>query len=200
VLVIGLTGGIASGKSTVARMLAERGATVIDADVLGHDVYRPGTSVWQVLLEAFGSEIAGEDGVIDRRRLGAIVFGDQAAMQRLTGIVWPAIKGAMRKRLEHSGEAGDRVVVVEAAVLLEAGWQDQVDEVWVTVADPDAAVVRLIQRNGLSLVEARARLASQMTNDERIARADFVIRNNGSIEQLAEQVDALWAGVQKRAA
>lgn len=83
--------------------------------------------------------------------------------------------------------------------MLEAGWQDQVDEIWVTVTDPDAAVARLIQRNGLSLAEARARLASQMTNEERIARSDFVIRNNGGIEQLAEQVDALWAGVQKRA-
>lgn len=113
-LVIGLTGGIASGKLTVARMLAERGATVVDADVLGHEAYRPWTSAWQALLQAFGSEIAGDDGVIDRRRLGAIVFGDQAAMQRLTGIVWPAIKDAMRTRLEHCRAAGNRVAVVEA--------------------------------------------------------------------------------------
>lgn len=200
VLVIGLTGGIASGKSTVARLLADRGATVIDADVLGHEVYRPGTPVWQALLQAFGSETAGQDGAIDRRRLGAIVFSDQAAMQRLTAIVWPAIKDEMQKRLERCREAEDRVVVVEAAVLLEAGWQDLVDEVWVTVAEPDVAVARLMQRSGLSRPEANARLASQTTNDERVARSDFVIRNNGSIEELAKQVDALWTGVLKRAA
>jgi dephospho-CoA kinase len=200
VLVIGLTGGIASGKSTIASLLSGRGAVVLDADALGHEVYRPGLPAWRAILDTFGEDLAGPDAAIDRRKLGALVFGDPLAMRRLTGIVWPAMKTEMRRRLAELLDAGVRVVVLEAAVLLEAGWQDLVDEVWVVRVPAAVAVARLTLRNGLSEEAARARLAAQMTNDERAARADVVIDNSGSIEELSKHIDALWDGVLQRAA
>jgi dephospho-CoA kinase len=200
VQVIGLTGGIASGKSTVARMLAEHGAVIVDADLLGHEVYEPGTEVWQAIRSAFGEQVVQSDGRIDRRKLGAIVFADARAMERLTGIVWPAIKAALRQRLQQYREAGVAVVVVEAAVLLEAGWDDQVDEVWAVTVAPETAIQRLTARSGMTEEEARRRLAAQMTNAERTARAARVIENNGTIEELARQVDALWQSAVRRAA
>jgi len=200
VLVIGLTGGIAGGKSTVAVMLAERGATVLDADALGHEMYEPGLPAWRSVLETFGAEIAGAGGIIDRGKLASLVFNDPAAMRRLTDIVWPLMKAEMRARLAACESSRARVAVVEAAVLLEANWDELVDEVWAVVVPPEIAVARLRQRSGLSEAEARARLAAQMTNDERAARADLVIDNSGSIQELSRRVDALWEDVLQRAA
>jgi dephospho-CoA kinase len=200
VQIIGLTGGIASGKSTVAGMLAEHGAVVVDADVLGHEVYEPGTDTWQAVRAAFGDEIVQPDGRIDRRKLGALVFADSEAMKRLTGIVWPAMKAELRRRLSEYREAGVDLVVVEAAILLEAGWDDQVDEVWAVTVEPAAALQRLTARNGMTDEDARRRLAAQLSNAERAARAAHLIENNGTISDLARQVEALWQSATGRAA
>lgn len=199
-LVIGLTGGIAGGKTTVADLLGKRGAAILDADALGHEVYEPGQPAWRAVLDEFGEDLADGAGVINRRSLASLVFNDPEAMKRLTDIVWPLMKVEMRNRLSACESSGVRIAVLEAAVLLEAGWDDLVDEVWVVAVAPDLAVARLIGRSGLTESEARARLAAQLTNDERAARADLVIDNSGSIEELSRRVDALWEDALQRAA
>ena len=199
VLVIGLTGGIASGKSTAAQQLSELGATVLDADVLGHEVYKPGRPAWRKIVAAFGEGIRGPAGEIDRKRLGALVFGDPQAMQRLTGIVWPVMKREMAQRLRRLAEAGTPIVVLEAAVLLEAGWDDLVNEVWALSVSPEVAASRLVERTGISLIEANKRLAAQMSNDERVRKADVIIENNGTLADLRERVASCWQQLLLRA-
>ncbi len=196
---IGLTGGIASGKSVISSLLAERGAVIIDADRLGHESYRAGTEAFRRVVEAFGEDIVGPDGEIDRKRLGAKVFGDPSARKRLEAIVWPAIREMARERIEAERRRGSPVVVLEAAVLLEAGWQDLVDEVWVAEAAPETAIERLASRNGLSREQAEARLRAQLSNDERRRHADVVIENNGTLEDLRRRVDEAWARLRERA-
>ncbi len=191
-IVIGLTGGIASGKSTISQALSERGATVVDADKVGHDVYRPGTEGWQRVVDAFGREVVAENGEIDRRALGAIVFGDPAQRERLQGIVWPIMKEMMRRMIAECRERGDAVVVIEAAVLIEASWQDLVDQVWVVTVPEAVAEQRLIARNGLTQEQAQARIAAQLTNEERAAQAQVVIDNSGSVADAQVRVAALW--------
>jgi dephospho-CoA kinase len=199
VLVIGLTGGIASGKSTAAQQLSELGATVLDADVLGHEVYKPGRPAWRKIVAAFGKGIRGPADEIDRKRLGALVFGDPQAMQRLTGIVWPVMKREMAQRLRRLAEAGTPIVVLEAAVLLEAGWEDLVDEVWALSVSPEVAASRLVERTGISLTEAHKRLAAQMSNDERGRKANVIIENNGTLADLRERVASCWQQLLLRA-
>jgi dephospho-CoA kinase len=140
------------------------------------------------LVEAFGAEIVTEGGEIDRRKLGAIVFADPAQRQRLQDIVWPRMKEMMRARLDELRAAGTQVVVIEAAVLLEAGWQDLTDEVWVVTVPEPIAMQRLIARNGFSEDEARSRIRAQLSNEERAQHADAVIDNSGSIEDARVQV------------
>ena len=200
VRVIGLTGGIASGKSTVAKLLAERGATVLAADELGHEIYQPGTPAWRTILEEFGEGIAGPDGVIDRRKLGALVFSDRQALDRLKAITWPVMKAEMKKRLDDCREADRPVAVLEAAVLLEAGWDDLVDTIWVVSTPPEVSLHRLQERSGLSEDEARARLSAQLSNAEREARADAVIRNDKGFEDLSALVNDLWESASRQGA
>lgn len=199
-MVIGLTGGIASGKTTVAGLLRERGATVIDADLAGHEVYRPDGPAWLPLIEAFGGPILGAGGEIDRPRLAAIVFGDPAAMQKLRSIVWPPLRELLQTKIVDARRNGACPVVLEAAVLLEAGWQDLVDEVWVVRVSPEVATSRLIYRSQLTEDQARARLAAQTDNETRQRRAAVVIDNSGSLEDLADRLDALWENLQNRVA
>jgi dephospho-CoA kinase len=199
VLVIGLTGGIASGKSTIAQQLSELGAAVLDADALGHEVYQPERPAWHALREAFGPKIIGPEGEIDRKRLGSLVFADPQAMRRLTDVVWPIMKAEMAERLRQLRGERTGIVVLEAAVLLEAGWDDLVDEVWVAVVAPAVAVERLVQRTGVTATEAWARLAAQMSNSERVERADVVIENNGGLMELRKRVDECWEQVLQRA-
>jgi dephospho-CoA kinase len=191
-IVIGLTGGIASGKSTISSALAERGATVFDADKVGHEVYRPNTEGWRRVVEAFGDRIVGEDGEIDRKALGAIVFGDPAQRERLQAIVWPVMKDMMAASLESLRPTGTAVAVLEAAVLIEANWLDLVDKVWVVTVPPEVAEARLIARNGLTSEQARARIDAQLTNAERERYATVVIDNSGPLESVLAQVGALW--------
>ena len=189
--IIGLTGSIASGKSTAARCLVERGARLIDADRLGHLAYEPGTRAFHAILSAFGTEIAGEDGRIERSALAGRVFGDPRALELLTGIVWPEIRRLAEERISALSTCDpDGVVVLEAAVLLEAGWEDLVDEVWVLLTDPDTALRRAMQRDGARETEVRRRIDAQLSNRERAGRADVVIDNNGEVAVLERRLEA----------
>jgi dephospho-CoA kinase len=192
--VIGLTGGIAAGKSTVSQALRDAGAEVIDADQVGHQAYRAGTETHAALVAAFGDGILAESGEIDRRALGAIVFADPAQRLRLQEIVWPRMKEMMRGQLDELRAAGADLAVVEAAVLFEAGWQDLMDEIWVVQVPPEIARERLVARNGLSPEDADARIRAQLTNEERASHADVIIDNSGTVEQAQERVTAALAG------
>jgi dephospho-CoA kinase len=194
-VVIGLTGGIASGKSVVSRMLADRGALVIDADIVGHEAYAPGSGCFDDVVASFGKDVIGEDGRIDRRALGAKVFGDPAMRMRLESIVWPWMRGVMEERLAKLREDGVPVVVLEAAVLLEADWVPLVDQVWVVTVPPDLARERIVARNGLTPEQADQRIAAQLSNDERKARAQVVIENSGTLEDLERRVDDAWGSL-----
>ena len=197
--VIGLTGGIASGKSLVTEQLAKRGATVIDADKVGHAAYLKGSETFDAVVAEFGEEIVGADGEIDRKALGGKVFGDPAARRRLEGIVWPAMRTMMEAQLETLRAEDSGIVVIEAAVLIEADWLPIVDEVWVVSASPAAARKRLSERNGLNEEQAEARLQAQLTNDARRSYADVVIENDGTLEELTAAVDAAWSKLETKA-
>ena len=180
--VIGLVGGIGSGKSTAARMLGEFGAAVLHADLVGHEVYRPGTRGFAEVTAAFGASVVARDGSIDRARLGAIVFGDPAALERLNRIVHPLIRAELEHRIaELVARPGVPLVVVEAAILLEAGWRDLVDEVWVVSAGPDAVVERLAQERGLDRDAVLARMSRQLPNVERRAAGGRLIEYRGTL-------------------
>jgi dephospho-CoA kinase len=190
--VIGLTGGIGSGKSTVAAMLGELGATVIDADKVGHDVYRPGTEGFRRVVEEFGGEVVATDGTIDRRVLGARVFAEPAALRRLNAIVHPLIGAEIRDRLvQAQSEPTPAPIVVEAAIMMEAGWTF-FDEVWVVVVEPATAIARVTASRGMTADEVQRRIDAQMTSAERRARATRVIENDGTPAELRAQVEAAW--------
>ena len=193
VRVIGLVGGIGSGKSTVAHLLEEQGAMVLDADAIGHQVYRRGTEGFAAVVAAFGQGIVGDDGEIDRKRLGGIVFSDPARLDQLNRIVHPLIRGEITQRIDRiRRDAQVPLLVVEAAILLEAGWRDLVDEVWVVTAGRGQVIGRLESQRGLSAAEADARIARQMTDEERRRAADLVIRNDGSLDDLRSAIRRLW--------
>ena len=190
---IGLTGSIASGKSSAARYLVERGARLIDADRLGHLAYEPGTAAYRALLDTFGQEVAGDDGRVERRALANRVFGCREDLERLTAIVWPEIRRLAEERLAAlrvSDPTG--LVVLEAAVLLEAGWDDLVDEVWVLLADPEIALRRALLRDGSDETEVRRRIEAQLSNEERARRAHVVIENDGDEALLLRRLDVEW--------
>jgi phosphopantetheine adenylyltransferase/dephospho-CoA kinase len=200
VIVVGLTGGIASGKSTVARELAGRGARVIDADKLGHRAYQPGTQAHREVIAAFGPAVRAADGTIDRAALGARVFGRPAELKRLTDIVWPEIRRLAQAEIAAiRAEDPAAVVVLEAAVLFEAGWEPLVDEVWVAVVDRALAVQRAVARGGLSAAQVEQRIDAQLSNDERRRRAHVVLDNSGDEAALLRQLGAQWPRVQRAA-
>ena len=197
-VVIGLTGGIASGKSTAAEELRKLGAAVIDADRLGHRVYEPGSPGFEKVVNEFGHDIVAADGTINRQLLGGKVFGDPAQMQRLTDIAWPEIRRMAQEEIERLGKDGNEVVVLEAAVLIEAEWTDLVDEVWVVWVKPEIARSRLMARNNLSEDHAQARIDSQLTNKERLDRADVKIENSDTLDQFVKRVEQQWKKLQRR--
>lgn len=193
---IGLTGGIGTGKSTVARILGELGAHVINADTVGHEVYQPDTPGWQQVVDAFGQGIIAPDGKIDRKKLGQIVFSDPKALTRLNAIVHPLIRDNVNRRIEQQQATNSTApIVLEAAILLEAKWNTIVDEVWVVVADLDDVVSRIADERGLSADDIRARAAAQLSDGERRRQADVVIENTGSTADLRRQIDAAWAAL-----
>lgn len=198
-ITIGLTGGIGTGKSTVARILAELGAHIINADSVGHEVYQPDTPGWRAVVAAFGTEIVDTDGTIDRRKLGRIVFSDPQALARLNAIVHPLIRDAVRERIEARRSAGlQQPIVLEAAILLEAKWNAIVDVVWVVVAGLDDVIGRIATERRLSADEIQARAAAQMTEAERRRLADVIIENTGTPADLRRRVEAAWDDVMMR--
>jgi dephospho-CoA kinase len=189
--VVGLTGGIGSGKSTVARMLAELGATVVDADKIGHEVYRPGAEAYAAVVDAFGRGIVAPDGTVDRRALGAIVFADPGALARLNALVHPAIGREILRRIETARAAGDAPIVVEAAIMIEAGWRF-FDRIWAVIAPREAAIARVVAERGLGAEDVERRMGAQLSDAERRRVADLVIENDGTREELRARVEAAW--------
>jgi len=193
VLTIGLTGGIGSGKSEASGILRELGALVIDADIVGHETYRSGQPAWDEIVEAFGGEVIGSDGEVDRRELGRIVFDDPGRLKRLTDIVWPKIREGLKDQMAGERDGGDTdVLVVEAAVLFEAGWENLFDEIWVVTAPEEDVLERLERQRNQKPEQTRARVRAQMTNEEREQRADVMVRNDEDRAALAATVKQLW--------
>jgi len=191
VIKIGLTGGIAGGKSQTGRFLADLGAHVIDADRVAHEAYAPGTSGFDALVAAFGREIVGAGGVIDRAKLGARVFGHPGELARLTAIVWPLTRRLVETRATEQAARDTNVLVVEAALLFEAEWQDMFDEVWLVQAPREAVLQRLRDR-GVEASEAERRLASA-TDPKRAQRlATRVIDNDSDLTALQRKVHQAW--------
>jgi len=187
---VGLTGGIGSGKSTVASLLQEHGATVIDADAIARQVVEPGTATLAELVAEFGQRIIRDDGSLNRGELAAIAFADRIATERLNEIMHPAIKAETARLLQAAGD--DAIVIHDMPLLLETGQQDLVDMVVVVDVPEDVQRERAVGQRGLSLDDVERRMAAQVIRSERLARADVVIDNSGTREDTARQVDALW--------
>ena len=189
---IGLTGGIAAGKSVVAQRLRELGAVVVDHDVLAREVVAPGSTGLAAVVEAFGPGVVGPLGELDRAALAAVVFADPQARERLNALVHPLVRRAADAREEAARAAFANVVVHDIPLLVESGQAGHFDHLVVVDAPPELRVERLVQGRGLSESQAWARLAAQADDDERIAKADVVLDGSGSVEGLRAQVDALW--------
>ncbi len=192
---IGLTGGIATGKSTAAAMLRELGAEVIDADQVSRDVTAPGSPGLAAVVEAFGEGVLAADGALDRKALGALVMGDPAARKRLEGITHPLIGATIMGRLKALADAGEPAAVVEAALMVETGSWRLYSELWVVTCAPEIQLARLMARQGFSAEEARRWIASQLPLAEKEAVATRVLRNEGALQALRAQVEAAWAEV-----
>jgi dephospho-CoA kinase len=197
VLLVGLTGGIGSGKSTVSAMLAERGAVIVDADRIARDLQTPGSPVVARMAERFGGHIIRDDGALDRAAVAAIVFGDdaqaRAALADLNGIVHPAMQAEIERQI-HAQSATDRVVVLDFPLLLENPREGLAATIVVDI-DPEIAVQRLVELRGMEEQDARKRIASQLSREHRLAHATHVVRNDGGFDALRAQVDALWSAL-----
>ncbi|GAA3650286.1 dephospho-CoA kinase [Microbacterium marinilacus] len=190
---VALTGGIASGKSTVARRLAEHGAVVVDADALVRELQRPGEPVLSAIAAEFGEGVLTPDGALDRPALGALVFGDRERLAALNDIVHPAVKEESQRRFRAALDADpDAVVVYDVPLLAEARGTGEWDRVVVAHAPADVRVARMVEHRGMSEAEARSRVANQASDDERLRLADVVIDTSGAIEDTLAQADALW--------
>jgi dephospho-CoA kinase len=192
-LTVGLTGGIGSGKSTVAKMLAELGAPSFDADKVGHEIYRPDGPAYDDVIAAFGRQIVAPDGTIDRKKLGPIVFADPAQLKRLEAIVHPRMFERMREMVAEMRARGITApIVIEAAILIEAKWQPLFDEIWLVVAPREKVIARVEAERGLKPEQTAARINAQLSDDERRRHASMVIDNSGTVEELRVKVGALW--------
>ena len=190
--VIGLTGGIGTGKTYVSSLLKDLGAAIVNADLLGHEVYAPQSEGWHAVVDTFGEQIVAENGEIDRRALGGIVFSDENALLQLNAIMHPRIYSLTEQRLNALAERGENTAVLEAALLIEAKWTPLVDEVWVTVSPVTDIITRLQERNNMDEDTARSRINSQMPQSERVQHADVVLENAGSLEELSAKIQDLW--------
>jgi dephospho-CoA kinase len=195
VLLVGLTGGIGSGKSTVSAMLAERGAEIIDADHIAREVVMPGRDAWCKIRDHFGPGVLFADGSIDRQALADIVFGDKSKLALVNEITHPAIFKRIADRLEAAKDR-DVIVVLDAALLIETGLAQRVDVLVVTHSPKEVQVDRLAAM-GMPAAQANARIAAQAAPEERLARADIVIDNTGSLEDLGRRVDEIWKELER---
>ncbi len=198
-LLVGLTGGIGSGKSTVAELLAERGAVVIDADDLARRAVAPGTSGFDRVVETFGRDILGPDGGIDRATLADVVFADPSRLRELEAIIHPEVARLLVESVEPYRDTDD-VIVYAVPLLAERGMAEGFDVVVVVVADVDRRIERLMRDRGMTAEEVRARVAAQLTDEERARVADVLLDNDGEPERLTPQVNRLWTDLAKRAA
>jgi len=191
-IIIGVTGNIGSGKSTVCMILANLGAATIDADKLAHEAYRPNSRTWQQIVTAFGKHILKPDTEIDREKLGQLVFSDPASLARLNQIVHPEVYRMVQKRIEDYRRRGATAITLEAILLIEAGWVNLVDTVWLVVASEDVVIQRLTEHKGDSKSRILSRLRSQVPPEEKMKCADEIIYNNGDLNQLDTGVTELW--------
>lgn len=191
-VVVGLTGGICSGKSTVAAMFKGLGATVIDADRVAHELVEPDRPLFEAVVSTFGREVVGAGGRIDRRRLGAIVFADLKARRQLEALLHPAIIRECERRIQRAGVLGAVVCLVDAALLIESGWHARCDAVILVEASEAVRLDRLVRSRDLSQDEAMQRVRSQMPQQEKRCHAHYVIENEGPLEETARQVQAVW--------
>ncbi|XP_077315569.1 bifunctional coenzyme A synthase isoform X1 [Lithobates pipiens] len=196
--IIGLTGVSGSGKSSIAKRLEVLGAALIDCDKLGHQSYRPGGPAYQLIIDEFGSDILCPDGTIDRKAIGSKVFGNEDQLKRLTDIVWPAIAALAKEAIEEAATKGIPVCVMDAAVLLEAGWDNMVHEIWTVIIPEQEAVVRITNRDGVTEDSAKNRLSSQMSNNERVAASNVVLCTLWDPEITQIQVQKAWDLLQQR--
>jgi dephospho-CoA kinase len=190
VILVGLTGGIGAGKSTVSAMLAERGAIIVDADQIARDLQSPGSPVLDSMAERFGEHIIRDDGSLDRAAVAAIVFNDDAALKDLNGIVHPAMQSEIQRQIDEH-RSTDRVVVLDFPLLGENPRKGLAATIVVDIP-VDVAVRRLVDQRGMDEADARARINSQISRDERLATATHVIDNGGDRDSLSAQVDELW--------
>ena len=195
-LIIGITGSFGTGKTTVSQMLAEFGTVTISADELGHEFLQPGTQTYTEILAAFGKSILKPNGEIDRSKLGKLVFANAAALKKLNRIMHPRIYDVVRQKIaEEYQKSGVQVVVIEAALLIEAGWLPLLDQLWVTVA-PEATIVKRLKRSrGLSEEQILTRLRTQMPQEEKVKQADVVIDTDCSMDELRSKVTELWHSI-----
>ncbi len=196
--VIGLTGGIGSGKSTVSRFLAELGAVIIDTDKVGHEAFQPDTDLWREVIAAFGTEVLKPNGEIDRHKLGEMVFGNPEQLSRLNQIMHPRIYDMVKAQIEDYRRRGVEVVVVEVPLLIEADWAPLVDEVWVTVAPEATVLKRLLERSSLSREESSARIRSQLPLEERTKHADVVLNTDCSLDEVKTKIKEQWERLNTR--
>lgn len=199
-LVVGLTGGIGSGKTTFAALLAERGAHVIDADLLGRQALKPGRPAWHSVVDQFGDEILVPHTMdIDRRLLAERVFSDRRKLATLNAIVHPVIVGRIAEELEALS-GSDEIVVLDAALIVEMGLQEVVDVVVVVVAERTRRRDRLVGSRGMSLEDITARMNAQASTEDLIAKADIVVHNDGTLEALAREADRVYSELRRRVA
>src|SRR5271167_373526 len=198
-LTIGLTGGIGSGKSTVAGILGEFGAPILDADKIAHTTYAPGGPAYDAVVAAFGADIVAPDRTIDRKKLGSIVFGNPERLNKLTSIVWPATFESIRRNVAELRASGAKLpIVVEAAILIEANWQPLFGEIWLVRALREQVVARIESQRGLKPAETEARIRAQLSDEERAKHATLIIENNGSLEELRALLKTVWSEALKR--
>ena len=191
--VIGLTGGIGAGKSTVTQMLEELGAAVIDADKVGHQIYLPDLPAWWEIVETFGPGVLNADRTVNRQALGKIVFGDPEALRTLNRIVHPKMFDRMAELIaELRARGGMKAIVVEAAILIEAHWQPLADQVWLVIASEPVVIERLAKQRHLSPEQVRTRLAAQLSDAERLRHAHVVLENDGPLDEVRAAVQQAW--------
>ena len=194
-MIIGLTGGIACGKSTVAAMLVDRGAALIDADVLAREAVEPGSAGLRRIAERFGQAVIAPDGSLNRKKLAAIIFGDDSARKELEGMLHPEIRSRIQRQMAAFERlTPDKLLVVDIPLLYESGMEDLFadGQIMVVYIPAELQMARLMERDGLSAEEARQRLAAQLPIEEKRQRADIVIDNGGALEETAQQIDQLW--------